>query len=143
MSTEEALDAIGLDEVCRLIIGGTTLTAIASMAGVSLGSMLSWAESTPERSARVREARSLSAAAYDEKAEACIAEASDPFELAKAKELAHHYRWKASKISPKKYGDKLALGGADDLPPIKTMSDEQLMARIESLQAKINDGKTE
>jgi len=28
-------------------------------------------------------------------------------------------KWVASKLKPKKYGDKLALGGADDLPAIR------------------------
>ena len=28
-------------------------------------------------------------------------------------------KWMASKMAPKKYGDKLAVGGADDLPPVK------------------------
>lgn len=28
-------------------------------------------------------------------------------------------RWYAGKLAPKKYGDKLALGGADDLPPVR------------------------
>jgi hypothetical protein len=28
-------------------------------------------------------------------------------------------KWLASKLKPKKYGDKLALGGADDLPPVQ------------------------
>lgn len=28
-------------------------------------------------------------------------------------------KWVASKLKPKKYGDKLALGGADDLPAIQ------------------------
>lgn len=27
-------------------------------------------------------------------------------------------KWIASKLKPKKYGDKLAVGGADDLPPV-------------------------
>jgi len=29
-------------------------------------------------------------------------------------------KWLMSKLAPKKYGDKLAVGGADDLPPIKS-----------------------
>lgn len=41
---------------------------------------------------------------------------------------------------PKVYGDKLAVGGADDLPPIKTMDDAALSARIAALQAKLNVG---
>lgn len=28
-------------------------------------------------------------------------------------------KWIASKLKPKKYGDKVALGGADDLPPVQ------------------------
>jgi len=28
-------------------------------------------------------------------------------------------KWIASKLKPKKYGDKVAVGGADDLPPLK------------------------
>lgn len=105
MSAGAMLDDVGLDEICSRIVGGVTLTSIADEIGVSLGSLLNWAEATPERSARVREARSLSAAAYDEKAELCLLGATDPFELSRAKELAHHYRWKASKISPR-YTDK-------------------------------------
>lgn len=46
-----------------------------------------------------------------------------------------------AKWDPRRYGDKLALGGADDLPPLKTMTDEQLEARIAALQAKANAGK--
>lgn len=28
-------------------------------------------------------------------------------------------KWIASKLKPKKYGDKVAIGGADDLPPVQ------------------------
>lgn len=45
-----------------------------------------------------------------------------------------------AKWDPKRYGDKLAIGGADDLPPIKTMTDEALEARIAALHAKVSDG---
>ena len=40
-------------------------------------------------------------------AEAELRNASDPFELARARELASHYRWKASKADPGQFGDKL------------------------------------
>ncbi|MDA3877747.1 MAG: hypothetical protein PF483_11745 [Halothiobacillus sp.] len=29
-------------------------------------------------------------------------------------------QWRASKLAPKKYGDKIAIGGAEDLPSIVT-----------------------
>ena len=40
-------------------------------------------------------------------------------------------KWYASKLAPKKYGDKIAVGGADDLPEIKSvhsLSTETLLA---------------
>lgn len=36
-------------------------------------------------------------------------------------------KWIASKLKPKKYGEKLAVGGADDLPPLKTVSRIELV----------------
>jgi hypothetical protein len=105
-------------EVCRKIADGDSLTAIALSEGISVGSLSEWLEATPERSARAREARALSARTWDDKAETVIDEAGDPFELAKAKELAHHYRWRASKIAPREYGDKVAIGGNPDAPPV-------------------------
>ena len=46
---------------------------------------------------------------WDEKALAGIEAAKDAFELAKAKEAAHHYRWRASKIAPSEFGDRQAI----------------------------------
>lgn len=37
-----------------------------------------------------------------------------------ARVLISSKQWRASKLAPKKYGDKLAIGGADDLPPLVT-----------------------
>lgn len=37
-------------------------------------------------------------------------------------------KWRASKLAPKVYGDKLAIGGADDLPPISTINPTALSA---------------
>lgn len=113
--SRKKLDAIGVDEVCDCIGEGKSLTAIASESGVSIGSLLSWIEGDPERSARVRESRSAMARYWDEKSEMCIESAADEFELKRAKELSHHYRWRASKIAPKEYGDKITqeLTGPD------------------------------
>lgn len=125
------VDAIGLDSICASLSDGKTLTAIADEIGVSIGTLLAWLAADAERSARAREARSLSARIWDEKAESEIAGARDPFELSRAKELAHHYRWRAAKTAPKDYGEKIAIGGADDLPAIQsetTFSDAQLAA---------------
>lgn len=37
-------------------------------------------------------------------------------------------KWLASKMAPKKYGDKLAIGGADDLPAVQTVTKIELVA---------------
>jgi hypothetical protein len=55
----------------------------------------------------MREARAKSAKVWDEKAEQVVRDAPDKFELEKARELAHHYRWRAKAIAPRDYGDKV------------------------------------
>jgi hypothetical protein len=42
-------------------------------------------------------------------------------------------KWAASKLAPKQYGDKIAVGGSDDLPPIQNVT------RIELVAAKFDD----
>jgi hypothetical protein len=41
-------------------------------------------------------------------------------------------KWIASKLKPKRYGDKVAVGGAEDLPPIQTadMTETEVARRI-------------
>lgn len=46
-------------------------------------------------------------------------------------------KWMLSKMVPKKYGERLAIGGADDMPPIKTISDTDLDLKIAALQAEL------
>lgn len=88
-----------LDDICTRIAGGETMISIATSFGISSGSFSEWCFK-PERSARVRAARELAAYRWDEQAESAIDDARDPFELAKAKEKAHHLRWRSSAISP-------------------------------------------
>lgn len=105
----KAISSYGLDAICRDIADRKTLTAISEDLGVSVGSLLTWIESDSERSARVREARAATASLWDEQAEVEIRAASDPLQLAKARELAFHYRWRATKIAPREYGDKVEV----------------------------------
>lgn len=115
----ERLDAFGIDAVCERIGDGSSLTDIAEEVTVSIGSLLTWLKADAERSARAREARRATAQSWDEQAEAELRAASDVFELAKARELASHFRWRASKIAPADYGDKVQHADADGnkLPP--------------------------
>jgi len=112
-------DDMGIDEYCERIIAGESMTSIAKSLNASLSGVVKWIASDSDRSARAREARVTSAKTWDEKASQGVEDACDAFELAKAKELAYHYRWRSSKIAPRDYGDKIAIGGAEDLPAIK------------------------
>jgi hypothetical protein len=38
-------------------------------------------------------------------------------------------KWIAAKLKPKKYGERVAVGGADDMPPIATKVDDHDLAR--------------
>ncbi len=99
---------ISLDEVCKRLADGESMTAIAAGVGVSTGSLSEWLEATVERSARSKEARRLAARHWDEKAEQVIRDAArHPVELTRARELAHHYRWRAKMTAPRDYGDKV------------------------------------
>jgi hypothetical protein len=134
---QAALDAAGQEAILARLCDGETMTGIASSLGVSFGSLQTWIESIPERSARAREARALAARRWDEMAEAGILRASDTFELAKAKEHAHHLRWRATKIAPA-YSDRQAveLTGKDG-GPVQLLADtpEAREARIAELLA--------
>lgn len=108
LTVAERIEATGgMDEVARLIADGVPLTEIAKRAGVTDGGLLTWIEADAERSACARAVRQSTARMWDERAADVIGQAADPFELSKAKELAHHYRWRASKIAPRDYGDRI------------------------------------
>jgi hypothetical protein len=128
-----ALDEFGgTDAICAAILDGDSMTAIAARVGVSFGSLSAYIASNAERSARVREARTITALLWDEKAEQRIDGAADEFELAKAKDLAHHFRWRAAKIAPKQYGDKIDVTtGGDSL----NLSAEERAAKLQALAA--------
>ena len=114
----ERIEAFGIEAVCERLANGVTMTAIAEEIGVTVGKLSQWIASDEEHSARAREARIHAARIWDEKALSVIEQALDPFELQRAKELAHHYRWRASKTAPKEYGDKVTQEhtGADGGP---------------------------
>lgn len=131
---KEKLDQRGVEWLCNQIIDGQSQTSIAQSVGVSLATLSHWIAADIERSARVREARIASSRAYDEKAEQALMDARDPFELAKARELASHYRWKASKTNPKEYGERVEI---DQKTSITDLTEEQLDAKLAALFNKV------
>ena len=57
-----------------------------------------------------------------------IADTATPESVNVARLQIDARKWRASKMAPKFYGDKVAIGGADDLPPIKT--EDQGVAKL-------------
>jgi len=103
----ERLDALGVDWLCDQIVEGKSLTAIAKEQGMHHATLLRWVAAEDERQRLVREARIASAQAFDEMALQGILKAKTKIAIAVAKEAAHHLRWRASKINPADYGEKV------------------------------------
>lgn len=115
-TARNALDVFGIDAVCERFKAGISYSKVAAEAKVSVGAFVAWLGEDSERSARARNARSAAAAVYDEQALQGLAEATDPFELARARESAQHLRWRASKVNPREYGDRTTLTGDPEAP---------------------------
>ena len=94
-------------------------------------------------SARAKEARILGAEAnLDAALQAleAIPGGSDRAVVARQIAMEQHYRKRASFLDPRRYADKVSVGGAEDLPPLKSASDSELDAKIAALLAKSGMG---
>ena len=127
-----SIDKFGIDAVCDRLMAGESQSAIADEIGVGLATLIRWLAADMERSARAREARIAAARCFEERAESELRQAADPFGLAKARELAQHYRWKASKANPREYGDKIEI---DQKTTFTDLTEEQLDAKLAQLLA--------
>lgn len=94
--------------------------------------MSRWLASDSERSARAREARISAAQVWDEKAETVLEDKE--VDIQRARELASHYRWRASKINPREYGDKLQV---DNTHTVLNLSDEEIRRRAARIEAEL------
>lgn len=143
------------DEIVLRVSTGEPLAQVCRDMKIGLTTWYDWVKARPELSESIARARE---AGYDMIAADVLRIADTPMEgieieqdsdgkVVKTKKgdmLGHRKlqietRLKLlAKWDPKRYGEKLALGGADDLPPIKTMSDEELAARVAALQKKVS-----
>ena len=135
-TARQKLETEGLDSIISRMSGGESQRAIADSLDIDYGDFANWLAEDPQRSARAREARILSARHWDEKAEAVLTGADDdkPGSIAKARELASHYRWRAKCYAPREYGDKLDLTAA---VTVQELSEEQLQAKANALADKL------
>lgn len=130
LTTAQKCEAMGIVAVCERIANCITLQLIADEIGISKGSLIVWLATYPDQYARAREAQA------DKMAEDIIAIADElevdakydgddvrldlsATAVARNRLRVDSRKWLASKMAPKKYGDKLAIGGSDDMPAIK------------------------
>ena len=123
-------------KICDLIAAGKTLKQIDEEPSLpSESTIMSWLADGAHRQfleqyARAREAYADKLAAEtleiaDDSSEDLRtdpktgAELTDHEVVARSRLRVDTRKWLASKLAPKKYGDKVAVGGADDLPPIR------------------------
>lgn len=135
MTHAQILDTKGIQEVVDCILDGLSLNEIARRFEVRKASLLGWIASDSDRSARVSAARLMAADSHADDAEDLLRNAKGTkVEMSRAKELAHHLRWKASMADPRRFGTKVELSGAVG---IHALSAEELDARQAAIDAEI------
>lgn len=131
------LEDIGTEDFIEKILDGKMITEIANSYEVSKATLLRWISADPDRQARARAAREEAVEGHLDKAELDIANAKDMFELQKAREMGLHLRWKASKIAPRDYGDKLQI---DQTTRVVNLSEEEILRQRETITKRLAEG---
>lgn len=129
----KTLEQLGVEWLCEQIIDGRSFRDVALELGMNVSTLTRWA-AKPENNTQVREARIASAQAFDEMALEGILQATSKIALGRAKEAAHHLRWRASNMNPGQYGDKLRI---DSNVNLTNLSEEELARRTAEIEAKL------
>lgn len=144
-AAHERLDAFGEANILSMIGDGVFYSDIAKQVGVSRGAMMNWLNDRADLYARAREARADKMAedileiaddsAHDKYTDGDGVERTDHEVVARARLRVDSRKWLAAKMFPKRYGDKVQVGGADDLPAIKqdvavTMTAEEAYRKL-------------
>jgi len=127
--TEEQTD----DLIARIAVG-ERLADIAASHNVTRWAVIQHLYGNPHRSARARDAQAMACLLWDQLAEDVIRNApADPIEIQRARELAQHYRWRASRLAPALYGDRVEIKSQDEPAAIPVRDLLQAAAEIAQL----------
>jgi hypothetical protein len=109
------------DRICERLIEGESLRTICADENMpSRATVLRWLADNPEFEAKCARARAIQADALAEDIQD-VADSGNPDDVQRAKLRVSVMQWRAAKLAPKKYGDKVALtGGGEGDAPIKT-----------------------
>lgn len=119
--------------ICDMIVDGTSLRSACASVGLPPSTFLRWCDDHPELGEQYAKHRRLQAEllaaelleiADDKSNDVIVTEdgrkiANTEF-ISRSRLRVDTRKWILSKMLPKVYGDKLAIGGADDLPAIQS-----------------------
>ena len=138
-----------MGSVCEQIAKGVTMADICRQAGMpDRQTIYEWSVADADFALRIARARDEGADVIAEQSLAIVDAPPergpdgkiDAGSVAHAKLRAEHRLKLLAKWNPKKYGDKVAIGGADDLGPVQTVAKEMTDAeRAVRLSRAIND----
>lgn len=128
------------DEICDLLKQGKSLRKICeSSAFPDRHIVFKWLADNENFQRSYHYAREAFSDAEFERMSDIIEDAETSEDLARARLKIDTMKWMLGKMRPKKYGDKIAIGGAEDLPPVKTQSTLDVsnltLEQLEALQA--------
>lgn len=121
------------DEICNLLIEGQSMVKICEREGMpSRATVLRWMAKDADFATKCARARELQADLMDDKI-LDTADASTSETAAADRVKISAYQWRASKLAPKKYGDRLDLNHSGS---IGQLSDDAIDARLAVLLGK-------
>lgn len=137
------------DRICSELVDGKSLRTICKADGMpSCQTVYSWLRTRPEFLEQYARAKEDAADAFAEEMLDIADEATNDWmavndpdnpgyrfngeHVNRSRLRVDTRKWIAAKLKPKKYGEKVAVGGADDMPPIQTadMTDAEIARRI-------------
>jgi hypothetical protein len=142
------------ETICAGLAEGNSLLSICNAMGVAYTTAMDWEKSVPEHGVNSARAREIGYRAISEQ---CLRIADTPLvgeerttkadgsiEVKEGDMLGHRRLQIDTRLrllgkwAPKVYGDKTTIAGDPDAPLTASLSDEQLMARIAALKAKVD-----
>lgn len=95
------------DDICELIMAGKTLIGIAALEGFpSPATICRWLNDKPDFEAKCARARLMQAELMDEMI-LQVADSVDEDNFQASKVRLSAYQWRAAKLAPKRFGDKI------------------------------------
>lgn len=111
------------DEICQFLTVGRSIRQICQDTAMpTQETVYLWLRNNEEFAQNYARAKDWYADAVFDKCQQIAEDAKTPDEIAAARLQIDTLKWALGRMKPKKYGDKLQVGGAEDLPPVKTQS---------------------